>query len=56
MSYPIPQNEAERLEALYNYEILDTLEERSYNDIVHLAAHICEVPIALISFIDRDRQ
>jgi signal transduction histidine kinase len=45
-----------RIEALERIGVLDTLPEDSYNDIVALAVRICEVPIALISLIDRERQ
>ncbi len=44
------------MEALREYRILDTGPEQSYDDITSLAAHICEVPIALISLVDTDRQ
>ena len=52
---PQPENE-ERLQKLYELDILDTLEEQAYDDLTLLAAQICEIPIALISLIDRDRQ
>ena len=48
--------EANRLEALRQYGILDTPSESAYNDIATLAAFICDVPIALISFVDSERQ
>ncbi|WP_036481750.1 GAF domain-containing protein [Myxosarcina sp. GI1] len=51
-----PAREAARLEALRQYRILDTPSESAYNDIATLAAFICEVPIALISFVDSERQ
>ena len=38
------------------HNIMDTLPEDEYNYIVQLAANICKTPIALISFIDSDRQ
>lgn len=51
-----PPDEASRLACLREYGILDTAPEKSFDDIVVLAAHICSVPTALVSFVDRDRQ
>jgi diguanylate cyclase (GGDEF)-like protein len=56
MKAPLPKNEALRLSVLHRYGILDTLAERSYDDIALLASHICETPIAVISLVDSDRQ
>jgi len=56
MNAPLPANEAERLKALREYHILDTETEQSYDDITTLAAHICGVPIAMISLVDEFRQ
>lgn len=53
---PIPENEESRLEALKDYNILDTLTEKDYEDITLLAATICKTPVSLITFIDEDRQ
>ena len=56
MKAPLPSNEAERLAALREYEILDTEPEQAYDDLTALAAHICEVPVAMISLVDESRQ
>ena len=50
-----PQNESSRLEALRSYQILDSLPEKEYDDIVKLASEICGVPISLISLVDENR-
>ncbi len=52
----LPSNEQERLEALENYKILDTLPEKDFDDLTMLASQICNAPIALISLIDQNRQ
>ena len=48
--------ESLRLKELHAYNILDTLTEKDYEEITALASHICDVPMALISFVDADRQ
>jgi two-component system NtrC family sensor kinase len=48
--------EADRLAALRRYQILDTPQEPAFDRIVRLAALLLDVPIALISLIDADRQ
>ena len=48
--------EPRRLEALRQYQVLDTLSEQALDDLTSLAVQICEVPIALISLVDEDRQ
>jgi diguanylate cyclase (GGDEF)-like protein len=42
--------------ALREVEILDTPAEQIYDDIVALASAICRTPIAVVNFIDEDRQ
>jgi signal transduction histidine kinase/CheY-like chemotaxis protein/PAS domain-containing protein len=49
-------NEADRLAALGAANILDTPPEQRFDDIVGLVASICEVPIALVSLVDANRQ
>ncbi|MDB5145841.1 MAG: domain S-box protein [Mucilaginibacter sp.] len=48
--------EDRRLNALGTYQILDTLPEKEFDAITRLASYICKAPIALLSFIDADRQ
>ena len=48
--------EAARQRALDLYRVVDTLPEAAYDDIVRIAATVCDVPIALVSLIDRNRQ
>lgn len=52
----IPSNEEERLQALINYNILDSESEIFIDDITRMASLVCGVPTALVSLIDRDRQ
>jgi GAF domain-containing protein len=56
MKARIPDNEAQRLEALREYRILDTAAEQAYDDITKLAAYLCRVPITMISLVDESRQ
>jgi PAS domain S-box-containing protein len=48
--------EEERLEALRQYAVLDSLPEQGYDDVTELASFICGTPISLVSLVDRDRQ
>ena len=47
--------ESERQRALERYAVLDTPPEQAFDDIARLAATLCDVPAAGVSFIDRDR-
>ena len=59
LDLPLPRNEARieesRLATLYRYEILDTPGESAFDELVSLAAQICETPVSSISLIDSDR-
>jgi GAF domain-containing protein len=50
--HPLPKNEEARLDALHKYDIFDSLPEKSYENIAKLAAHICGVDKAIISFLN----
>jgi signal transduction histidine kinase len=52
----LPPNEAERLQALRSYGILDTAVEAAFDDITRIASYVCQTPISLISLVDADRQ
>ncbi|HEX8454955.1 MAG TPA: PAS domain S-box protein [Longimicrobium sp.] len=56
MKAPLPENEAERLAALHEYQILDTSPEQAYDDVTLLASQLCGTPMALLTLIDEDRQ
>lgn len=53
---PTTPNESKRLAALRSYNILDTATEEDFDELTELASAICSTPIALISFVDKDRQ
>ncbi|MCB4797536.1 sensor histidine kinase [Neotamlana laminarinivorans] len=51
----LPKNEKQRLQALKNYDILDTGPEYDLDNITELTASICDVPIAIITLLDSER-
>lgn len=52
----MPENEIDRLAALYELRILDTPPEQRFDRITQLASQIFETPIAYMAFVDSDRQ
>jgi two-component system, NtrC family, sensor kinase len=56
MKGPLPKDETQRLRTLLDYEILDSMPESEFEDLVSMARDLFDVPIALISLIDKDRQ
>jgi formate hydrogenlyase transcriptional activator len=49
------ENEAERLNALRRYQILDTPPEPAFDRIAEMAANFFQVPMAGVSLVDEDR-
>ena len=52
----IPENETARLAALNELDILDSEPEERFDRIARIAAEAFDVPIALVSLVDRERQ
>jgi PAS domain S-box-containing protein len=55
MKEPAHALESARLEALREYQVLDTPPEPAFDDLTLLASHICGTPIALVSLVDENR-
>ncbi len=49
-------DETLRLETLSDYGVLDADDDLGLHDLARLASHVCETPVSLITFIDRERQ
>jgi signal transduction histidine kinase/CheY-like chemotaxis protein len=49
-------SEEQRLAALAGYDVLDTPAEPAFDDLTRLASRLFQVPIAVVSLVDRDRQ
>lgn len=52
----IPEDEADRLVALYRLHLLDTAPEESFDRVTRVAARALRVPFLLVSLIDESRQ
>ena len=52
----IPKDEAQRLAAVMQCGVLDTEPERDFDDLTSLASELLDVPIALVTLVDADRQ
>ena len=50
------KNESQRIQALHEYEILDTAAESEFDRITEIASRVCDMPISLISLVDKERQ
>ncbi|PWN05677.1 GAF domain-containing sensor histidine kinase [Rhodohalobacter mucosus] len=51
-----PVREKERLESLQSYDVLDTGQEKEFDDLTRLAAEFCDAPAAMVNLIDEHRQ
>jgi diguanylate cyclase len=56
MRAPIPTNEHDRIEALLDLDVLDSLPDERLDEIVGLAADLCGAPMAALSLVDSRRQ
>jgi phosphoribosyl 1,2-cyclic phosphodiesterase/CheY-like chemotaxis protein len=53
---PLPADEDRRLRALHDTGLLDTEPEERFDRFTRIAAALFDVPIALVSLVDKDRQ
>lgn len=50
------EHERQRMAALQSYDILDSAPELAFDDFTNIASYVCQTPVALITFVDKDRQ
>lgn len=53
---PLPKSEHDRISKLDSYNILDTPPEHVFDRITQLVSQLIDVPIALVSLVDKERQ
>ena len=53
---PLPPNEEERLRALQESGLLDTAAEERFDRLTRITAALFDVPVAVVSLVDRERQ
>jgi diguanylate cyclase (GGDEF)-like protein len=51
-----PENEQRRLQTLHSLKVLDTAPEERFDRLTRLAKHVFDVPVALVSLVDENRQ
>ena len=51
LDFPVPDNEAERLRAIDEYQIIGSAPEQAFDDLAELAAQICGCPIGYVNFV-----
>lgn len=52
----LPAGEAQRMQTLRSYRVLETTAEQPFDDLVKVASIVCQTPIALVSLVDEARQ
>ena len=50
----LPLNEAQRLQALRPYQLLNTMQDETFTELVRLTAQLFRVPICIIALIEED--
>src|SRR3954469_9708042 len=50
------EGEAKRLAALHRHQVLGPAEDAAFDRLTEIAARLFEAPVAVVSFVDRDRQ
>lgn len=56
MSFPVPENEAERLAELHSLEIMNSGASAALQGVCELARRALDVPFVCVGLVDRDRQ
>lgn len=56
LAAPLPAEEEQRLRALRDLRVLDTPREERFDRVTRIAAQLFDVPTAVVSLVDRDRQ
>ena len=51
----IPQNDAQRIEALRRFEILYTAAESAFDNITEMMAQVFDAPMSFISLVDKEK-
>jgi class 3 adenylate cyclase len=51
MTYPVPENEHDRLKALGAYEVVGTPPEMDFDEIAEMAGYICGCPVAVVNLV-----
>ncbi|MCC3276027.1 MULTISPECIES: GAF domain-containing serine/threonine-protein kinase [unclassified Arthrobacter] len=51
----LPDNEAQRMDAVRRYELLDTPPDGAFDRVTALASRVFNVPVAIVSVVDTDR-